>query len=87
MVTAQYLITTHAQAQEPLPRGHESRPFLGHHYYILTLSDQCLGVEKIFKNQFYTFYHKNTSPWDWGHEIYNFLSSYPTNATYQRLAQ
>ena len=26
------------------------RPFLGHHYYTLGLSDQCLGVEKkIFK--------------------------------------
>ena len=23
-------------------------PFLGHHYYILSLSDLCLGVEKIF---------------------------------------
>ena len=27
------------------------RVFLGHHYYILSLSDLCLGVEKgIFKN-------------------------------------
>ena len=26
------------------------RPFLGHHYYIISLSDVCLGVEKkIFK--------------------------------------
>ena len=38
----------------PCPGGHEShnfsRPFLGHHYYILRLSDLCLGVkEKIFK--------------------------------------
>ena len=34
------------------------RPFLGHHYYILGLSDQCLGVEKkIFREiyQYYTF--------------------------------
>ena len=40
--------------KNPCPRGHEiysfGRPFLGHHYYILDLSDLCLGVEKtIFK--------------------------------------
>ena len=38
----------------PTPGGHEiynfGRPFLGHHYYILSLSDLCLGVDKnIFK--------------------------------------
>ena len=38
----------------PSPRGHEiynfGRPFLGHHYYILSLSDLSLGIEKkIFK--------------------------------------
>ena len=36
--------------KKPCPRGHEIKnfgsPFLGHHYYILGLSDQCLGVEK-----------------------------------------
>ena len=36
--------------KNPCPGGHEiynfGRPFLGHHYYILGLSDQCLGVEK-----------------------------------------
>ena len=36
--------------KNPCPRGHEiynfSWPFLGHHYYILGLSDLCLGVEK-----------------------------------------
>ena len=36
------------------PGGHEIYnfvgPFLGHHYYTLSLSDLCLGVEKkIFK--------------------------------------
>ena len=41
-------------AQEPLPGGHEiyhfGGPFRGHHYYILSLSNLCLGVEKkIFK--------------------------------------
>ena len=40
--------------QNPSPGGHEiysfDRNFLGHHYYILSLSDLCLGVEKqIFK--------------------------------------
>ena len=49
-----YDLYGHSLAQEPLPRGHEiynfGRPFLGHHYYILGLSDLCLGVEKnIFK--------------------------------------
>ena len=32
--------------QNPYPRGHKiynfDRPFLGHHYYKLSLSDQCL---------------------------------------------
>ena len=36
--------------KNPCPRGHEiynfGRPFLGHHYYIFGLSDQCLRVEK-----------------------------------------
>ena len=40
--------------KNPCPRGHEiynfGRPFLGYHYYIFGLSDQCLRVEKkIFK--------------------------------------
>ena len=29
------------------------------------------------------FLPKITSPWGGGHEIYNFLSPYPTDATYQ----
>ena len=38
----------------PCPQGNEfynlGSPFLGHHYYILSLSNLCLGVEKkIFK--------------------------------------
>ena len=87
------------QHKNPCPGGHEiynfGRPFLGYHYYILGLSDQCLGVEKkIFQeiHQFYIFYPKITPPpFGWGgHEIYNFLSPYPTDATNQiwlRLAQ
>ena len=40
--------------------------------------------------QFYTFYPKFTPFWLGGHEIYNSLSPYPTDATHQiwlRLAQ
>ena len=49
-----YDLYGHALAQEPCPRGHEiynfGGPFRGHHYYILGLSNLCLGVEKkIFK--------------------------------------
>ena len=48
----QYM-TINALAQEPLPGGHEiynfGKPFLGHHYYILSFSYVCLGVlKKIF---------------------------------------
>ena len=73
--------------KNPCPGGHEiynfGRPFLGHHYYLLGLSDLCLGVEKkIFKDvhQFYTFYPIITFPWRGGHEIEIFLSPYPTDA-------
>ena len=45
-----YMTYGHALAQEHLPRGLESykvgKPFLGYHYYILTLFDLCLGIEK-----------------------------------------
>ena len=71
------------QHKNPCPGGHENynfgRPFLGHHYYILCLSDLCLGVEKkIFKQIMYSHYmtymatsqHKNSCPR--GHENYNF---------------
>ena len=45
---------SHGLTQEPLPLSHESyifvRPFIGHHYFINSLSDLCMGVEKkIFK--------------------------------------
>ena len=36
--------------KNPFLGGHEiynfSKPFFGHHYYILGLSELCLGVEK-----------------------------------------
>ena len=64
-----YITYSHTLAEEPLPRGswklHLGRPFLGHHYYTLILSETCSWVEKkIFKeiHQFYTFYPQITSP-------------------------
>ena len=40
----------HALAQDPCPGGHEiynfGRPLLGHHYYILSVSNLFMGVEK-----------------------------------------
>ena len=79
-----YDLYDHALAQEPLPRGHEiynfGKPFFGHHYYILGLSDLCLGVEKkIFKEiqQFYTFYPQITSPLGEGSWNLQFLVSLP----------
>ena len=63
------------QHKNPCPGGHIiynfGRPFLGHHYYILSLSVLCLGrrEEDILIHQFYIFYPKITSPWGVGHEI------------------
>ena len=71
------------------PGGHIiynfGRPFLGHHYYISGLSYLCLGVEKIFKKYInFTLFTPKLPPLGvGGHEIYNFLSTYPTDATYQ----
>ena len=60
--------------KNPCPGGHEiynfGRPFLGHHYNILSLYGPCSGVKKkiffIEIHQFYTFYIKITSPWGEG---------------------
>ena len=71
------------QQKNPCPGGHESknlgRPFLGDHYYILSLFDLCLGVEKmIFIGQIYFHYTtymatpQRKNPCPWGHEINNF---------------
>ena len=42
-------IATHYH-KNPCPRGHENynfgKPLLGHHYFILSLFDLCLGVQK-----------------------------------------
>ena len=47
--------------QNPYPRGHDiynfSRPFLGHNYYKLSLSDQCLGVENIISKEIMHFHY------------------------------
>ena len=53
---------------------------------------QTHSREKIFReiHEFYSFYPRIFSPRGDGHEINNFLSPYPTDATYQiyqRLAQ
>ena len=74
---------TTPQHKNPCPRGHEvyyfDRPFLGHHQYILGLSDQCLGVEKKISKDIMQFHdmtymampqHKKSCPR--AHEIYNF---------------
>ena len=43
-----YMVT--ALYKNPCPGGHEiynfARPFLGHHYYTLSFSGPCTGVEK-----------------------------------------
>ena len=45
-----YMYMATPEHNNPCPRGHEiynfGGPFHGHHYYILSLSDLCLGVEK-----------------------------------------
>ena len=63
----------------PCPRGHEiynfARPYLGHLCYILSLSEQCLWVEKkIFKekHQFYTFFTLKLPPLGMGGGSRNF---------------
>ena len=72
------------QHQNPCSAGQEinnfGRLFLGHHYYIF----ECVVYAWIFKeiHKFYTL-PQITSPWGEGHEIYNFLASFPTDATYQ----
>ena len=51
------------------PVNHEiysvERPFFGHHYYFLSLSDLCLGVEKKFFKGIMHFHYKiyMATPW------------------------
>ena len=61
------------------------RPFLGHLYNILSLSDLCPGVEKkTLKNYInFTLFTQKLCPIEWGLYL-QFLFPYPTYATYQR---
>ena len=76
-----YDLYGHTLAQEPQHWGswnlyNFGRPFLGHHHYTLSLSEPCPWVEK-------TLFTPKLPPFGEGdHEIYNFLSSCPTDATY-----
>ena len=59
------------QHKTPYPGVHEiynfGRPFLGHHYFIHSLSDLCLEVEKIFKKYIiFTLFTQNYLPLTWG---------------------
>ena len=58
------------QHKKLFPGGNEihnfGNLFHGHHYYILSLSDSCPGVEKKISReicQIYNFYTKIISPW------------------------
>ena len=58
------------------------RPFLGHHYYTISLSGPGPREEKILKK--YINFTPKLPPLGLGcHEIYNFLSPYPGDVTYQ----
>ena len=50
MTISLFVLDDHALAQKPCPGDHKicnvGTPFLGHHYYTLSLFDLCLGVEK-----------------------------------------
>ena len=70
--------------KNPCPWGHEIynflASFLGHHNYIFSLSDLCLGVEKKVFKEIMQFHYKTymatplyKNPCPWGHEIYNFF--------------
>ena len=77
------------QHKNRCPGGHEiynfGRPFLGHYYYILSLFDLCLGVEKIFTEIMYFHYvtymatPQRKNPCPGGHEIYNFGRPFLSN--------
>ena len=63
------------------------RTFLAFYHFVLTLSARCSGVKKKSfneKHQFYSFYPKIKAPKVENHEIYKFLSPFPTDAIYQR---
>ena len=65
--------------KNPCPRGHEiynfGRPFLGHHYYILGLSDLCLGIEKNIFKEIMQF-HYMTYMATYRRRFFNFVNSF-----------
>ena len=76
--------------KNPCPGGYEiynfGWPFLGHHYYILSLYGPFPEVERKFlkrKTSILHFLPQIYRPWGGGDEIYNFLSPYPTYETKQ----
>ena len=67
--------------KNPCPGSHEiykfGRPFLGQHYYTLSLYGPRTGAEKNFlwNTSIFHFLPKITFPWGGGHEIYKILVS------------
>ena len=89
-------LATHQHKKPSLGRVHEmynfGRHLLGHHNDILGFCKPCPGLENKYIN--FILYLKVTSLFNvcvgaWGggvgHEIYNFLSLYSVDATYQIL--
>ena len=75
--------------KKPSTRGHEFTILLYPSLVIITIHLVCLnhalGKEEDFSRNtsILNFLPQNDLPFGWGHEIYNLLSPYPTNATYQ----
>ena len=59
MLHVPHMTTPHHK--NPCPGGNQiyniGGPFLGHHYDTLSLSDLCLGLEKIFLNEIMHFHY------------------------------
>ena len=66
-----------------MPKGHGiynfCRPFLGHHYYTLSLCGPCFGVEKVFFRNvsILHFLPQNYTPLSWGLGHLQILVSLP----------
>ena len=69
------------------PRVHEiykfGRPTLGSHYYTLVCLNHAPEWKRRFLKKYINFTPKFPPLGVWGHEIYNFLSPYVTDVTYQ----
>ena len=73
-----------SQHKNPCPKGHEIYYFgvavLGYHYYILSLSDLCLGVEKKIFLKKYIILHfltRQVPPLEGGGHKFTISLSYP----------